>query len=61
MKKSHARIGNTLKIDIFYNLFAHVPDINPISWCVPSYVDPFLDSPFELKELLIVLKNAKLN
>ena len=65
MKKSHARIGNTLNINIFYthfsNLLAHVSDINPISWCVPSYVDPFLDSPFELREFLNVLNNAKLN
>ena len=65
MKRSHARIENTLNIDIFYthfcNLLAHISDQNPISWWAPRYVDPFPDSPFELKELLIVLKNAKLN
>ena len=65
MKKSHAGIGNTLNINIFYihfsNLLAHVSDINPISWCVPSFIDRFLDSPFELREFLNVLNNAKLN
>jgi hypothetical protein len=32
-----------------------------ISWAVPNIVDPFLDSPFEFRELNIVLKNAKPN
>ena len=32
-----------------------------ISWCIPSVIDPYLDAPFELDELLVVLNNCKNN
>ncbi|XP_059225687.1 uncharacterized protein LOC131997861 [Stomoxys calcitrans] len=32
-----------------------------IHWCLPYYVDPFLDSPFELCELFFVIKGLRRN
>ena len=63
LKKSPPRIGNSLSIDdfnIFFQALLHnTQACNDIQWCIRHNVDPFLDSPFELRELQLVLQNLK--
>lgn len=65
MKHSGPRIGNALSSEDFHDHFRNLLSLNvsedSIAWCVPNIVDPFLDSPFELRELISVLRNAKIN
>jgi len=37
------------------------PNARMISWCIPATIDPYLDAPFEIRELQMVLKKCKAN
>ena len=65
LKKSAPKLESNLHIEQLYDHFKsllNIPDdVVQTLWCVSNVVDPFLDSPFELRELKIVLNHAKLN
>lgn len=64
-KKCPPKLGNNLQIQQLYDHFKCLlncaNDVCDISWSLPNFIDPFLDAPFEIRELLTVLKEAKLN
>jgi len=60
-KRSHTPTSLTV-IDFathFQVLLCSERDQLSISWCITGAIDPFLDSPFELYEILIVLSKCK--
>lgn len=65
MKSCCPRVGNNLGIVDFYDYFKSLlfaSDFeNEVLWTSPNIIDPFLDSPFEVRELVLFLKTAKPN
>lgn len=65
MKNVHPKVGNNLTSVQFYShfksLLCNIDSDCSISWSITNTIDPFLDSPFEMRELILVLKTAKLN
>ena len=63
LRKAPPKIGNNLSNDDFFNFFQNLlHNNNPIpqiQWCLMQNVDPFLDSPFEHREIMLVLNNLK--
>ncbi|XP_073842692.1 uncharacterized protein [Musca autumnalis] len=45
----------------FSNLLSNADVTHDISWCMPFFLDPFLDSPFEYRELYSVVRKLKSN
>lgn len=45
----------------FCSVFQNQEESRSISWCMPYYVDAFLDSPFEICELYAVINKLKHN
>lgn len=64
-KESTHIVGNSLTSDDFRSHFQTLlsaeSSLHLVSWCMPSFIDPFLDSPFESSDLFLVLKQSKLN
>ena len=60
-KNTAPKLTNNLHIEQLYDHFKSLlntpDDVVKTLWCVSNVVDPFLDSPFELREL----NHAKLN
>lgn len=65
IKNRSPQMGNSLNVNEFYNHFKKLLSQSEcdrlIAWAVPNTIDPFLDSPFEFREIVLVLNNAKLN
>ena len=57
MKNVAPKIGNNITIDCFYDHFTHLFSDNNVSNVIPLsmpyFTNPFLDSPFELNELIL--------
>lgn len=65
MRNCSPRVGNNLSIFNFYDyfkslLYSSVLE-NEISWSLHNFIDPYLDSPFEMRELILFLKTSKSN
>lgn len=64
-KKLTNTIGSSLSSCDFYDHFKDLLSVGPctqaISWSMPNWCDTILDSPFEYRELLNVLKRCKSN
>ena len=45
----------------FQRLLASDANSSTILWCLPAKVDPYLDSPFELRDIVLVLQKCKCN
>lgn len=64
LKNIPPKMGNNLTIHSFFDHFKGLLSIEPnasVKWAMPRITDPLLDNPFEMFELNIVLKNAKLD
>ena len=65
LQSKEIKIGSNLQITNFFDYFVSLlseSSINiAISWCIPYFVDPFLDSPFVMVELQSALYRAKDN
>jgi len=60
LKRKAPKKGNNLVSNDFRKHFSLPIDPNPtMSWAAPRKIDPFLDSPFEIHEVLLVLKKCK--
>ena len=63
LRKNTPKVGNNLSSSDFYNYFKSLlcdsNSTQQLQWCSDFRIDPFLDSPFELRELGIVLKTLK--
>lgn len=65
MKHSTPQFGNSLSsvefCQYFQSLLSSDHNLQMISWSMPASVDPFMDSPFELRDIILVLKRCKPN
>lgn len=65
LRKCQPKIGNNLSITHFHEYFKSLLSQEDFDYDIPlssdNIIDPFLDSPFEMRELDLVLKAAKLN
>jgi len=65
LRQVRPRISNNISADEFAChfqwLYAQNQDSNSFAWCLPRINDPFLDCPFELREMKLVLQKCKVN
>jgi len=65
LKNYFPKLSNSVNIEDFYGHFRSLYEATNIScciaWSMPCFQDPFLDAPFELRELKLVLYKCKPN
>jgi len=57
--KTHTRLNSNDFASYFHTLLNTNTESTFISWCLPSIIDPFLDAPFELWEIMMFLQKCK--